>query len=186
MAERKQEKKRKARGLRANLKDFQRDASGQYVYTGASYTLSDKTGRTGKCALLPLWCFGGLTLVLTVVQGCVPAGGMRGCAYVLLPFAAELLCAVSVIWALVRLSVNPDPIREYVYTAAAEPLPRRGVFTAVFAGLACVGELVFALLHTGENTAGTWLLAALMAASGGCALLLRRAARTLRWEKCGK
>lgn len=185
MADRKQEKKRKARGLRANLNDFQRTASGEYIYTGATYALSEKSGRSRKSALRLLWCFGGLTLALTVVQGCIPAGGMSGCAYVLLPFAAELLSAASVIWALVRLTANPDPIREYVYSAAAEPLPRRGVFTAVFAGLACAGELLYALLHTGENTVGTWLLAVLMAVTAGSALLLHRSARTLHWEKCG-
>ena len=186
MADRKQEKKRKARGLRAHLNDFQRTASGEYVYTGATYALSENTGRSRTSALRQLWYFGGLALALTVVQGCIPAGGMLDCAYVLLPFAAELFSAASVIWALVRLTANPDPIREYVYSAAAEPLPRRGGFTAAFAGLACAGELVFALLHRGENTAGTWILAVLMAVTGASALLLRRSARTLHWEKCGK
>ena len=175
------EKKRK--GRRAYLSDFQQNVSGEYIYTGAVYAYSDASGKTRKQTLARLWLMGGAAFVAALVQGCIPAGGMLGCAYVLLPFAAELLCACCAVWALIRLTTSREPIREYVYTATVEALPGRAVLTACFAAAALAGATVFLLLHPAERSAAGWLICALMAAAGIFALLLRKESKAACWEK---
>ena len=175
--------KKQNRGRRAYLSDFHQSVSGEYIYTGAVYTSAVPDGKTRSGVLAELWLWGGAMLVSAGAQGCIPAGGMLNCVYVLLPFAGELLSAISVIWALVRLSANREPLREYVYSATAEAMPRRTVVTAVFAAAALVGETVYALLHPADAAGKARWLPVLMAVTGAAALLLRRKMRTLRWEK---
>ena len=175
--------KKQSRGRRAYLSDFHQSVSGEYIYTGAVYTSAVPDGRTRGSILAELWLWGVVMLASAAAQGCIPAGGMLNCVYVLLPFAGEFLSAVSVIWALVRFSANREPLREYVYSATAEAIPRRAVVTAVFAAATLVGETVFMLLHPAECTGKAWWLPVLMAVTGAAALLLRRRMRTLHWEK---
>ena len=175
------EKKRK--GRRAYLSDFQKSISGEYIYTGAVYAYSDVSGKTRQQTMAGLWLAGGVTFIAAAIQGCIPAGGMLNCFYVLLPFAAELICACSAIWALVRLSSGHDPIREYVFIATVEALPGRAVLTACFAAAALIGETVFLLLHPAERSAAGWLLCVLMAAAIVSALILRREILAAHWEK---
>ena len=176
---------KKQKGRRAYLADFQRSASGEYIYTGATYAYSAVSGKTRKQTLIRLWLKGGAAFAAAVVQGFIPAGGMLNCVYVLLPFAAELLSACSVLWAIVRLTAGPEPIREYVYNASAAALPGRAVLTACFAAATLIGETVFLLLHAAERSAAGWLLCVLMAAVGVFALALRREILAARWEKQG-
>ena len=175
--------RRKGRGIRAYLNDFQRIVSGEYVYIGATYTFVSDSGKSRKSVLRLLWAFCGLAAASGVAQGFIPAGGMRNCAYVLIPFGLEIICAGCVIWALIQLSANKDPIREYVYVATVDVLPRRCILTAISAGLSCVGELIYALLHLGENTAGTWFLALLMAVAAASSVMAFRVIRSTYWER---
>ena len=172
----------KRRGSRAYLADFQKTASGTYVYTGATYVYAKNADRSRRRTLQLLWLWCAVLVAGVLVPGCVPAGGMLNCAYVILPFSGELICAVCTVWAVVRLSVNRDPLREYVYRATVEALPRRAVATAIFAAAACVGEIVFVLLHTPGSVIG-WLLAAWMAITAAASLLLRRTIRAAKWNK---
>ena len=134
---------------------------------------------TRRRQLLMLWLPGAVMLAACAVRGCIPAAGMVNCAYVLLPYAGELPSAVSVIWALVRLSANKEPLREYVYNATAAILPVRAVFAACFAAASLIGELVYFAIN---GFAGA-PLAILHAVCGVCALLVRRVSRAQEWEK---
>ncbi len=129
--------------------------------------------------LLMLWVPGVLMIAAAVVRGCIPAAGMLNCAYVLLPYVGELVCAVSVVWALVRFSANEEPLRDYVYNATAAILPVRAVFTACFAAAALIGEIVYFAIN---GFAGVPLVI-LHAVCGICALLVCKVSRAQEWEK---
>ena len=177
----------KPRGARAYVSDFEQTLSGEFVYIGAVYAYSAAKSKYSRSKTVGLaWLWGAAAVLLAAAEGFVPGGGMMNCPYVILPFAAEFLSACSVIWALVRLSGNRDPIREYVYTATVTALPGRALLTAILAAAAAVGEFVFNLLHPGEVTAAAWLVILLMAGTAAAALLLRRVMRGAVWELQGK
>ena len=90
-----EEKKR--RGRRAYLEDFQKTATGEYVYTGKLHYYETQ-GLERRQALLRLWLLTGAIAAAVVVSGCVPAAGMSNTFYVLLPYAGALLSAASVVW----------------------------------------------------------------------------------------
>ena len=167
--------KKKSRGRRAYLDDFRRSASGEYIYTGAYYSRSG--GYSRREHLARLWPAGAVLIAAAVARGCIPVAGMAGgtlhSLYVLIPYLCELICAVSVVWALVRLSANPEPLREYVHSATAAILPLRSAFAAAFAAAAFVGAYGLPLI-------------ALHAVACAAALLVRRFSKAQQWEKSGK
>ena len=173
---------KKKRGRRDYLKDFQQTVSGEYIYVGAYYGYVD-AGRTRKETLIRFWIFGAAAFLCAAGPGFISGGGMMNCAYVLIPFGAELICACSLVWALVRLSTNPEPLREYVYAATVDALPERSMFTLCFALATAVGELVFLVLHPAERSFGGWMIAVLPAAAAGLSLALRNEVRAARWEQ---
>ncbi|MBR6312315.1 MAG: hypothetical protein IKR51_05000 [Oscillospiraceae bacterium] len=173
--------KKKSRGRRAYLEDFRRSASGEYIYSGAHYSRRGGLSRSGHLARL--WPAGAVLIACAAARGFIPVAGMAGGTlasfYVIVPYICELLCAVSVVWALVRFSANPEPLREYVYRATAEILPVRAAFAAAFAAAALIGEIVFFATHGWEGLP----LIALPAAACAAALLVRRFSKAQQWEK---
>lgn len=179
MSDKKEKKER--RGRRSYLEDFRRSASGEYIYAGAHF--ARKGGYSRREHLLRLWPAGAVLIAAAVARGCVPVAGMAGGSlasiYVLVPYMCELICAVSVVWALVRLSANAEPLREYVYSATAAILPVRSAFAAAFAAAAFIGEAVFFAFHGPEGLP----LIALPAIACAAALIVRRFSRLQEWEK---
>ena len=173
--------KKKSRGRRAYLEDFRRSASGEYIYQGAHYSRKGGLSRSGHLARL--WPAGAVLILCAAARGCIPSAGMAGgiiaSFYVIIPYICELLCAVSVVWALVRFSANGEPLRAYVYRATAEILPVRAAFAAAFAAAAFIGEVVFCATHGWEGVP----LIALHAAACAAALLVRRFSKAQQWEK---
>ena len=175
----------KRRGRRAYLEDFQKDPDGKYVYTGEHYAYADAGGRSRRRLLTGLWISFGLAAAAILTQGFLPAEGMRGCVYVLLPYVGALASGISLLWALARLSFHKEPLRAYVYTATAAALPRRGILTAGFAGATLLGDCVFLAIRGMPRPAvslsflGLGLLAVLSTLAG---LRWRRGAAWTRTE----
>lgn len=167
---------------RSYLEDFQKNVNGEYVYTGAAYTFASANGMSRRQALGMLWLFGGILLVCAVVPGCVPAGSMLGCAYVLLPYGGMLIGTVCALWALARLSVNRDPLRAYIYKSTVEALPGRSLLAFIFSAAALVGQLIYLFSH-GFGDGLSLLVLVLFAADGASSFLFYRTARMLKWEK---
>lgn len=165
---------------RSYLRQFERSASGEYVYTGNLYAYSEKnTAR--RSTLISYWIPAAVMAAASFCQGFLPASGMLNCAYVILPFIAGFLCAVSAVWALVKLSTAKEPLREYVYSATVQVLPVRALFTLVFAVASVIGECVFLLTHGLTEPGKTVLLLVLMLAETAAALLLRKKTKPSRW-----
>lgn len=113
-----EEKKR--RGRRAHLNDFYRDVSGSYIYTGTCYVCT--AAPQERTALLRrLWLLAAVMAVSVVTGGCIPAPGMGGSFYLLLPYVAEVGLTGSVVWAMTRWQAREYPMRAYVYKARSRP-----------------------------------------------------------------
>ncbi len=171
------EKKRRAR--RSYLEDFHETASGDYVYTGRVHPFQG-TARERVRALAALWACTALALAALVAGGCLPAAGMDGCLYVLLPYAAALLAGISVAWLMGRLTAGGESLRDYVYKDTVGKARVRGALAAAFCGLTLAGEGVYLALNgAGERAAGTAGLCLLLALALGMQVLWLRLAHKI-------
>ncbi len=125
------EEKRK-KGRRAHLSGFAPTAAGEYVYTGPHYAYVEQNGSY-KRFLVTQWVLALGCLGCAAAGGCVSGPGMDNTFYVILPWAAGLIAAVSVVWAVARMAYWGNPLRDYVYEKTVAALPTR---CKIAAGLA--------------------------------------------------
>ena len=91
------EEKKKRWNRRAYLDDFQKTASGEYVYNGKlHYYQSEYMGR--KKAIFVLWLLTILMCAGILAGGFLPAAGMGHSPYVLIPYTAALLTTGEVVY----------------------------------------------------------------------------------------
>lgn len=134
------------RRKRAYLDDFKKTASGEYAYRGAEYHLEEtKEGR--KKLFVRLWCLLAAEGLCLLACGCVPAAGMEGSAWVLIPYAVSWIAFAFVCSSLYRMTRGGDPLREYVYEAAVLKFPFRLKMSGLCAAAVILGELVYLILH---------------------------------------
>ena len=175
--------KKKRKGRRAYLDDFQTTVSGEYIYCGAHYTFRGTAGQK-KCFLQRLAALSAAAMVFSVLSGCVPAPGTLDCFYVLLPMLGSILSAVSILWAAVRLISGGEQIREYVYKATVEQFPVRTALCIGCAGLSLLGELLFLILNGTEGRgAGLAIFLFSQALVLASALLCRKTVDSVNWER---
>ncbi|MDY3919343.1 MAG: hypothetical protein SOZ59_10130 [Candidatus Limivivens sp.] len=159
------------RDRRAHLKDFEKDASGKYVYKGAMYgyqgSSEARRRTTGK-----LWTLSIAALCAIVLCGCIPAPGMNDCTYILLPYMIELVAACYFCWKLGRLTIAGDPLREYVYEDLTEKIPMGMVITALGSGAGFAGELVYLIQNGTNGKTGTAVLFLILEAAACAACVL--------------
>ena len=122
-------------------------------------------------------------VVSVVTGGCIPAPGMGGSFYLLLPYMAEVGLTGSIVWAMTRWQAREYPMRAYVYKATVKALPGRCMAEAALAGAGAAAEVVYLLL---SGAGGHGLMAALYlllkAVSVAAALSARRLVLESRWE----
>lgn len=178
------EKKRK-RGWAAKAEQFTEKSKGEYEYTGAYVAPAQGDEKSWK-----RWAFVRLVLALLavaaqVVCGCIPAAGMEGKFYVLLPYCGSLIGACCLLWTSWRLVLWKAPLREYVYLSTVKKLPRRCLFALVFAGLSLVGELICLLIgkSVSAGIAASVLFLFLQAAVCALSAVLLRMEGKICWEK---
>lgn len=173
-------KKKKSGGRRAYLSDFKPNVAGEYIYTGKK--VGWKAPR--KQTLVKMWVLGIAGILASVIAGCIPDTGMEGTVWTVLPYVFGLVAAASEIWAICRLSMAGEQIREYVFQATAKQLPARSFLTALFSGVAILGEAVnvFVLSFDGKMWAGL-LLMFLETVVFISAILLHRLIQKLEWAE---
>ncbi|MCD7820517.1 MAG: hypothetical protein LUH07_15940 [Lachnospiraceae bacterium] len=174
-------KDKKQGGRFSYLNDYEKDAAGKYVYTGIEYQW--KSPR--KPALIKIWFFALAAFAAQLAAGFLPGVGMNDHAWLLLPYAAVLIAAGSLVWGSYELTDGGDPIREHAYKKSVEALPLRGLLTAIFSGASLLGELVNFLWHSQfTGTIPGALLYLLLEAVGiACGILLRKTVSGLSWEE---
>ncbi len=172
----------KRKGRRAYLNDFKKNENGEYIYQGTLYSCQEQgEGRRRTLMMQLVLC--AAVLAVKVAAGCIPAPGMEGSIYVLLPYAAGLIAIVSVLWGMCRLLGGGEPLREYIYEATVPKLPLRMALAAGCAGLAIAGELIQVILCGAEEKLGYMFLFFLLEACVLAAtLVLRQKFRRLIWK----
>lgn len=133
------EKKKKLRGRAKRASYFVQTASGEYVYQGPLYAARPRGRLRPQTALSLRWAMGLVSAALWVMNGFLPVHGMLRTWYVLLPYAAGLVCGVTQLWAVGKMGIREKPLREYVYESAAA-LPARSAAAAACSLLTAIGE----------------------------------------------
>lgn len=175
--------KKKRGNRREYLNDFKMNSAGSYEYSGRMMGYDTPAAPRAK-ALAALWVLCGGMLVLAFASGCLQASGIDHCAYVLLPYAAEVVLGGTVCWALGRLTLAGDPIREYVYKQTAEKLPRRMAAAMIFCGITLGGEALYLILNgAGEKTLGTIIFIIMQCICLAVLVFARKIMLGLRWTK---
>ena len=80
--------RREGRGRRSRLGNFRQGADGKYVYAGAHYVC--RSDRPFGRYLAYVWIASAISFLSAVAGGCIGAPGMRGCAYLIIPYLVEL------------------------------------------------------------------------------------------------
>lgn len=165
------------------LEQFQKNAAGDYVYTGKHYGfVSGEKSR--KRALVELWVLSGAMGACSLGAGMFPAPGTVNTFYVLIPMAAAMISAMAALWALGQLSAGGDPLKEYVYEASVVKLPGRLMAVTVFSVLMMACELLYLILNGGWGRAVIGVLV-LEAAAAVLAQVTKRTFSCLEWQENG-
>lgn len=178
MEERKWVRKKKRWGY---LNDFQRTASGEYIYVGPTYHFQGEASVRRRGILRWGILAVGMT-VCTVLGGFILAPGTANCGYILIPYVLAFFAACSVLWGFVRLAAGKDPLRGYVYEETVKQFPLRTILTAVGAAGSLVGEVYYVAVNGHEGlVAGMVIFLASEAAALAMALLWRPLGREMQW-----
>lgn len=174
---------KKRRGRRDYLNDFRQNAAGEYLYIGEHYTFVEQ-GKSRRRFLTELWLLCGGALLSAAAAGCIPAAGTDSCFYVLIPYAASLIAAISLCWGLGRLTAGGDPLRAYVYQGTVEKLPGRAALAAAAAGLTLIGAVIRLILSGFDGKIwSSVLFLALEVIVFAASLLTRRWVQQQKWTK---
>ncbi len=160
------------------LNDYKKTADGEYVYTGAVYTLAGDSKRYR--AVLSALCFGAAAVV--VGSGCINAAGLSNTFYVILPYIGEVTGAFALCYNAVRLLAAGEQVKAHVRTALEKYLPPSVWILIVSAAVSLVASPVFLILN---GTEGKPFLCALYLILKATALTLgiltRRHIRAMEW-----
>ncbi|MBR1811211.1 MAG: hypothetical protein IJ766_06145 [Clostridia bacterium] len=125
---------------RTYLNDFKRDASGRYIYRGR-YLAFDGAEKRRKRLLAKLCVLAFVSVLAVIGAGSLDTAGMDNTFYVLIPYMGEIAFTAALVWATVRLCISGEPLREYIYKATVDRLPKLGFALAISAAvtLICAG-----------------------------------------------
>ena len=165
---------------RGELDRIQRNAAGEFIYTGLWYVYQG--GLPRKRMLAELWIFCGGAVLAILAAGLLPAPGMSGCWYVPVPYVLCLAAAASALWSLGQLTAAGDPVREHVRETGCRRIPMRLLAAAALAAFTALGEGIY-LLRSGGVSGLSLAFLGLMLLSGGLALIGRSRAARMKWAE---
>ena len=163
------------------------DENGKYSFVGPHYVF-DGDAKSYSAFRTRLIVLTALITALWIVGGILPSAGMLNCFYVIIPYFILLLVSGGMtVWASVRLITAGDHVRDYVFSATVEALPRRSVATLIMAVISLVAEIVFVILNGFDGRLIFTLIEfVVMAAIGAAALLLRKTVKRTGWNKVSR
>ncbi len=163
------------------LNDFHQTADGAYAYKGALYSYTSKN-KSLKQALVQLWALYAAMLAAVIIAGCLPVNGMQSSIYVILPYAALLICIIRLGWMLGRLTAGGTPLREYIYLSCVPKFPTWIILSVICSIFLLTGELIYLAIYQTEHSSIFWffftLIFFLIAAFWS-----KRLIRQMQWSK---
>lgn len=165
---------------RERLRDFGRDESGKIAYLGDHVRLAE--GHDRGRLLATLWASCGAAALAVVAASLVNPGGLTGCPYVVLPYMAQFVVLVWVVWGLGRLSVAGERVRVYVRDETVGALPLRCAAAAVLGIAAAVGEVVLLATSGAAPAPADLAFLACEAVAATALVVARRTCLATAWE----
>ena len=167
---------------RERIQHYHKNEPGGYDYDGACYcweNASDRVPflRNGYIRI----CLG---IGLMILAGCLPAPGADHAAYILLPYAAGVVAGVLSLLAFIRLSLEKEKLRDYVYDSSVMKLPGRLVVSLAGSAAAGAAQLLYiAVCRPEEGLAWALVYALCELAAAGLFLSQKKKGDSLSWIK---
>ena len=170
------------RKRRSSLAHYQKNAAGEYIYTGSHYRYAGPMPR--KRAFGLLWALLGTGSLMCLLAGVLPVPGMTGHFYVILPYMACLVLSMGRLWSLGQLTAAGDPIRQGLYDTSRRRLPGLNLASGVLAALSAMGEGYYLILHgAGDKAPFAAGYLVLLILAGALALAGSRVLRPMVWTE---
>ena len=168
----------------ARLRDITEDASGNMVYTGELWRISDSNGPGSALRQRMLLIAGLAALTLIVLgSGCIDAKNAMGAFYVVLPYIGEVSALFGLAWNAVKLIYTGDGIRTYSLEHSKPRIPGACRILSVFAAAGFVLSVLYLALNgIGETPADSLSYILLKFAAAVLAEWYRRLFLSTEWE----
>ena len=165
---------------RDHLKNFIKDANGEYHYAGDYYVLKGDKARAMSASQF----FSVLTEILLIVAGLFPAGGVMDTWYVIIPYGVSVVLGGVIIYRTSQWVKGHGEITEFVHEKSIVKMPANRKAMMIVLGVAFLGEVIWLLIHgRGYYFAGSILFLFCV----GDALLLQitalRSEQKLEWVR---
>ena len=145
--EKETKEKKKRKGRRAFLEDFEKQTDGTYKYIGVVW--KTKMGQEDFIKRMKvLLVLGILCLVIPLAGGFVPAEGLLNTFYVILPYTAVLVAGITILWGQASWYYHGAQLRDYVYEKTVKALPGRLMAGVICGSIACLGTTVHIVVQT--------------------------------------
>ena len=162
-----------------HLRDMYLDEDGEYSYRGAFYEIQGD----GKVINLRAWLLVAIIDVALIASGLFPATGAMDTWYVILPYAATIICAGFVTYYMARWTIRGvQRLREYIYkktilrlNGATRALSILGIITAILEGFHLI------MNGMGEHPKGAIILIICAVLTGVLGNILFRSIKAQEW-----
>lgn len=168
----------------ARLRDITQDSSGNMVYTGDLWRISDSSGPGSALRQRMLLIAGLAALTLIVLgSGCIDAKNAMGAFYVVLPYIGEVSALFGLSWNAVKLIYKGEGIRTYTLEHSKPRIPGACRILTVFAAAGFVLSVLYLVLNgIGEAPADSISYILLKFAAAILAEWYRRLFLSTEWE----
>ena len=167
---------------RERIQHYHKNESGGYDFDGACYHWQDPSLRTPflRNGYIRI-CLG---IGLMILAGCLPAPGADHAAYILIPYAAGIVAGVLSLLAFIRLSLEKEKLRDYVYDSSVMKLPGRLVVSLAGSAAAGLAQLLYIVVcRPAEGLAWGLFYTLCELAAAGLLLIQKKKGDSLSWVK---
>lgn len=173
---------KKRRRWRAYLDDFQKDATGQYVYTGKRYAFVGNAGERKKY-FAKIVVFGLIGLLATAAPEFFPPVAISQTPVTVVPWLLQAVAVLLTCWSIFRILTHASELRAYVYQATVPTLPAKSMIAAILSGVTLICQIVFLLANQLAFNGFTAVRLVGSAIAVAAEILLFLAVRAGKWEE---
>ena len=157
--------------------------NGKHVYTGKIHEYADDNPVEFSVMIKRMLLLSAAASAPAAAAGCLRVPGAVDTWWVIVPYAAYLLTALSMLVGSLRLLLNEKPLKDSIYKRTAMVLPPRCGAHVLFAGILLVVFVVNFLLK-GLGNFSTWgsiLFLSCVVCSGISAFFAYKFVKNIRW-----
>lgn len=141
----------KKRDKRSYLRDFEKNTSGSYVYTGVTWHADPALRRR---MLTKLWALQAVMVISVCLPGFLTTAGLLNTFYVIIPYVLWFISDIVLTCTLGSITFGGNPLRDYIYQRSVGQYTPRTMFPLTGAALTALGMIIFLIKGgKGEGTA---------------------------------